>query len=86
MIVFLRIKYDAIYNDLEEKSLLAFQEVTQKSEYIYALNWQHDCYWISPYLEFTKDEFCEWTIPIFPNGDYYFFIHKNLEWAYLGHP
>ncbi|MEI4800845.1 DUF2716 domain-containing protein [Bacillus sp. FJAT-51639] len=79
-------EYDDIYNDLEEKALLAFQEVTQKNEYIYALDWQHDCYWVNPYLEFTKDEFGEWTIPIFPNGDYYLFIHKNLEWAYLGNP
>lgn len=30
-----------IYNDLEEKSLLVFQELTQKNEYMYALDWEH---------------------------------------------
>ena len=44
-----------------------FQELTQKNEYMYALigNIQND--WINPRLEFPKDEFDEWTVPIFPN-------------------
>jgi hypothetical protein len=32
--------YDEINNDLEEKSLLVFQELTQKNEYMYALDWR----------------------------------------------
>ncbi|MEH7011805.1 DUF2716 domain-containing protein [Neobacillus niacini] len=49
--------YDEIYNDLEEKSLLVFQELTQKNEYMYALDWEHSCYWINSRLEFPKSEF-----------------------------
>jgi hypothetical protein len=79
-------KYDEIYNDLEEKSLLVFQELTRKNEYMYALEWQGLGSWINPRLEFPKDEFDEWPVPIFPNGDYYFFIHKTFEWGLLGHP
>ncbi|MDE5414265.1 DUF2716 domain-containing protein [Alkalihalobacterium chitinilyticum] len=74
------------YDDLEEKALLVFQQNTLKDESIYALNWQHECYWVNPHLELKKDEFNEWKVPIFPNGDYYFFIHKNFRWGYLGHP
>lgn len=66
------------YGDLEEKALLVFQENTSKDEYIYALDWQHECYWINPHLEFEKDEFEEWQVPIFQNGVYYFFIHKDF--------
>ncbi|MFD3446716.1 DUF2716 domain-containing protein [Microbacteriaceae bacterium 4G12] len=77
---------DNLYNELEEKSLIAFQEITQKNEYIYALNWQHACYWINLNLEFPRDEDGEWTIPIFPDGDYHFFIQKDFQWGYLGHP
>ncbi|WML46649.1 DUF2716 domain-containing protein [Neobacillus sp. PS3-34] len=77
---------DFVYKDLEEKSLLAFRELIKKNEYMYALDWQHPGYWINPYLEFPKDEFDEWTVPIFPNGDYYFFIHRDFEWGLLGHP
>lgn len=72
--------------DLEEKALLVFQEITSKDEYIYALDWQHECYWINSSLDFQKNEFDEWTVPIFPDGDYYFFIHKDFQWGYLGHP
>lgn len=74
------------YDDLEEQALDAFKELTSVDEYILALDWQHESYWVNPRLEFEKDEFGEWTIPIFPNGDYYFFIQKDFKWGYLGHP
>lgn len=74
------------YDDLEDKALIVFQDNTAKEEYLLALDWQHECFWINPHLEFPKDEFGEWTIPIFPNGDYYFFIQKDFRWGYLGHP
>ncbi|GIN84779.1 hypothetical protein J6TS2_11650 [Heyndrickxia sporothermodurans] len=79
-------EYEMIYKDLEEKSLFAFQELTDPDEYFYALDWQHPCYWVNPYLEFPRDDFNEWTIPIFPDGDYYFFIQKEFNWGFLGHP
>ncbi|MGR6899512.1 DUF2716 domain-containing protein [Rummeliibacillus sp. BSL5] len=74
------------YDDLEEKVLDVFKECTILGEYILALDWQHECYWINPRLEFERDEFGEWVIPIFPNGDYYFFIQKDFMWGILGHP
>lgn len=78
--------YDEAYNDLEEQSLLVFQKLIEKNEYMYALEWNHSSYWINPHLEFQKNEFDEWTVPIFPDGDYTFFIHKNFEWGLLEHP
>lgn len=73
-------------NDLGEKSLYVFQQITQNNEYMYALDWQHPGYWINPYLNFQKNEFGEWIVPIYPDGDYYFFIQKDFNWGYLGHP
>lgn len=75
-----------VYDNLEKKALDAFKETTSVDEYILALNWQHQGYWVNPRLEFVIDEFGEWTIPIFPNGDYYFFIQKDFKWGFLGHP
>lgn len=75
-----------VFDDLEEKALVAFKEATMVNEYLLALDWQHECYWINPRSEFEKDGFGEWTIPIFPNGDYYFFIQKDFKWGLLGHP
>jgi hypothetical protein len=74
------------YDDLEEKALLVFKENTSFNEYILALDWQHECYWVNPNVKFERDEFGEWIIPIFPNGDYYFFIQKDFKWGFLGHP
>lgn len=74
------------YNDLEEQALDAFKTITSVDEYILALDWQHESYWVNPRLEFEKDEFGEWTIPIFPNGDYYLFIQKDFKWGYLKNP
>jgi hypothetical protein len=79
-------EFEEIYKELEEKSLFTFRKVTNKDEYFYALDWQHPCYWVNPFLEFPRDEFDEWTIPIFPNGDFYFFIQKDFNWGFLGHP
>ncbi|MED3963103.1 DUF2716 domain-containing protein (plasmid) [Niallia taxi] len=75
-----------IYSDLELKSLHAFKALIHKDEFMYAIDWQHPSYWINPHLEFPKSQFDEWIVPIFPNGDYYFFIQKNFEWGLLGHP
>ncbi|WP_456363543.1 DUF2716 domain-containing protein [Priestia aryabhattai] len=78
--------YDDLYNELEEKALNAFREITSVDEFILALDWQHECYWVNPHLKFNKNEFGEWIIPIVPNGDYYFFVQKELDWGFLGHP
>ncbi|PUB08164.1 uncharacterized protein DUF2716 [Paenisporosarcina sp. OV554] len=57
--------------------MLVYQELTQKNEYMYAVDWQHPGYWITPRLEFPKSEFNEWTVPIFPNGDYWDTLGKR---------
>lgn len=74
------------YDNLEEKALNAFKESILDDEYILALDWQHECYWVNPHLELDRDEWEEWNIPIFPNGDYSFFIQKEFKFGYLGHP
>ncbi|MCM2990406.1 DUF2716 domain-containing protein [Bacillus safensis] len=74
------------YEDLEEKALLVFQEHIRTDEYMLALDWQHECYWITPYGSFEKDEFGEWRVPVLPDGDYYFFLSKEMNWGLLGHP
>lgn len=79
-------EYEKLYKDLEDSALHAFQKLMNENQYFYALDWQHSCYWVNPYLGFPRDEFNEWLIPIFPNGDYYFFIEKEYNWGFLGHP
>lgn len=67
------------YNDLNEKTIEAFQMITQLNDIMYAFSWQHDCYSFNPYLEFEIDEFEEWLIPVFPNGDFNFFLSEDFS-------
>ena len=43
------------------------------------MSWQHESYSFDPRLDFEKDEFNEWLIDVFANGDYNFFITSNFD-------
>jgi Protein of unknown function (DUF2716) len=66
------------YNELHKITLECFRKTGSNSKY-YALNWQHNSYSFDPLLPFEKDEFGEWLIPVFPNGDFHFFITNDLK-------
>ncbi len=72
------------YDDLHKKAVPVFRLITNRDERILALNWQHDCYSFDPRLEFEKDEFGEWLISVFPNGDYVFFLTQNFRNGIFG--
>ncbi|MFD3201423.1 DUF2716 domain-containing protein [Bacillus sp. LR_5] len=57
-----------------------------KNEVMYALDWQNVGYIFSPHQTMPQDEFGEWPVPVFPNGDYYFFFHQDFSWGLLGDP
>lgn len=71
---------------LEGLALRLFENISLPGDRLYALDWQHECYDFDPRQEMDKDEFNEWTIPIFPNGDYYIFITKDFNNVWFGHP
>src|SRR5690606_23892749 len=69
--------------DLDEKCICVLKEMTHEEEFIYALDWQHECYWFNPHLPNNNKE---WNIPFYPDGDYYIFCPKDLSWCYFSHP
>lgn len=75
-----------VLSDLETSILKAFQSCTGEQDVIYAFDWQHDGYIFSPHQTMPKDEFGEWPVPVFPNGDYYFFFYQDFSWGLLGDP
>lgn len=83
-------EFEKLHNDLEEKVIMALRACAQPSEYLYALDWQHPCYWFNPWLDISerchKHPSLGWVIPILPNGDYYIFLQKDFNWGILGHP
>ena len=68
-------------DDVGYKSLIAFRSLVSSDETIYALDWQHDCYWFRPHLSFE-----EWQIPVFPDGDYSIFLAKDFSFGIFAHP
>ena len=79
-------RFPNMINDFDKNVIKALQECISDGEYIYALDWQHECYWYNPYLESPCNNFGDQPIPFFPNGDYYCFLQKDFEWGLLGHP
>jgi hypothetical protein len=67
--------------DLEKKVLAGLRSQTLLDERIYALDWQHECYWFYPHREFT-----DWFVPALPNGDYYIFVNEGFSFGIFGHP
>ncbi len=74
---------EEIYNDLHNKVLSTLQEITPQGDYVYALDWQHDCYLFDPFKEIDINEFEEWLVSPFPNGDIVFFITKDRKNFYV---
>jgi len=64
----------------------------------YALDWHHSCFRYDPrqpqegYSLWVEDEryfgrdYDACFPDFYPDGDYYFFIQRDLKWGYLGHP
>lgn len=69
---------EELYEDLHECALKWFKQICDGKR-LFALDWQHDCYSFDCYLPFEKDEFGEWLVPVFPNGDYLFFLTNDFR-------
>lgn len=78
-------EFEALSADLHNKAHEIFRRVTPAGEFLYALDWQHQCYRHFPDQMETSEENA-WEIPALPNGDYYIFLEKSLKFGWLGHP
>lgn len=67
-----------LYDDLHACAKSWFKYVSG-GERLYAVSWQHDGYSFSADEEYQRDEFGEWLVPVFPNGDYLFFLTKDFQ-------
>ena len=78
--------------DQEQEALVECLMAAAISEEIYALDWEHPAYTYLP----GEQHYREWRdealktnrhFPTYyPNGDYYFFVAKDLSFGWLGHP
>lgn len=86
-------KLKSVWTERQEKIVNNILKKVSNSN-IYALDWQHDCFEFNPqeeiplyYRYHDNDRNCEVYFPsYYPNGDYYFFLSKDLSYGLLGHP
>jgi hypothetical protein len=72
---------DEEIDELEETCKIVLRSCLEPDEYIYALDWQHESFYYSPYLQDVPPR-----ISFYPDGDYYLFLKSDFSFGYLGHP
>lgn len=77
--------FETLEADLHEKAHSIFNNVTPHGDFLYALDWQHECYRFFPHSSGSSVA-DQWKIPVLPNGDYYLFLERTLRFGWLGHP
>jgi hypothetical protein len=81
---------EGIYINFLQKAIDAFVDVTEPEELIYALDWQHECFYLDP-RKLTPGLMIDYVtsstvVSFIPDGDYYIFITKDFENIWFGHP
>jgi len=79
-------EFQRLANDLHHKLLGAFRSCTSATERLYALDWQHTCYWFYPHANIEVDNPVAWNISIWPNADYYIFLKEDFTIGTFAHP
>lgn len=92
--------YTNAYQPYEDKSRFdpifveIFRECLGEDDWMYALDWQHDCFRYNPrvpdnieYPIMHDDGICEiWFPPFYTDGDDYFFVAKDFSWGWFTLP
>lgn len=71
-----------------------FETLVPQDGYLYALDWNHDCFTYNPreriplyYHYYDEKRDCNVYFPsYYPDGDFYFFIASDWSFGMLGHP
>jgi hypothetical protein len=77
---------ELLESDLNRKMHRALRRCTKPDRRLYALDWDHPCYWFWP-RQFTDAADKEaWLVPILPDGDTYIFLAEDFTFGLFGHP
>jgi len=74
----------ALEDDLNRKTRTAFQRCLRPGEKMYALDWQHPCFWFDPHASFDADDRRAWAVPVLPDGDFYVFLPDDCRFCLYG--
>jgi hypothetical protein len=75
----------AAYDAINAEALRAFVWALPDVDRWLALDWQHPAYWFRPgALALTWK--ADWSIPVYPDGDYFSFLVTDMTCGTFGHP
>ncbi len=77
---------DWLEDDLHIRVLDAFRRCLPRDGKLYALDWQHPCYWLWPHRVVDASRWDAWKVPVLPDGDYYVFLAEDFCFGLFGHP
>jgi hypothetical protein len=76
--------FESLEQDLNLKTLRALQSCTTPGERVYALDWQHPCFWFDPRAGVVSGNTEHWAVPVLPDGDHYVFLASDLRFGTIG--
>jgi len=78
-------KRGAAYDAINAEALRCFVWALADVDEMFVLDWQHPAYRFFPGHQALTWQ-AEWTIPVYPDGDYYAFLTPDLAEGTFGHP
>lgn len=76
---------DAAPEDLDRIARPALRALTRPGQRLHWLDWQHVCHDFDPHRVGGPGE-PRWPGQVYPNGDYYLYLHPDLRFGTFGHP
>lgn len=73
-------------NDVHQKALAAFRHCVSPEQKLYVLDWQHSCYSFWPHGTIEANDFEQWCVPVFPDGEHNIFLAEDFSFGTFGHP
>lgn len=74
---------DRVEADLTSKALAALKECTRPGEEVFALDWNHPCYFFDPHAATDAGQDA-WPVPVLPDGDHYIFLAQDHRFGIVG--
>jgi hypothetical protein len=77
---------DLLETNLNVKMHRALRRCTKPDQKVFALDWQHQCYWFWPRRFADAANWESWKVPVLPDGDYYIFLAQDFGFGLFGNP
>src|SRR5262249_25865887 len=74
-------EFTALETDLSLKMLAALQRCTARGEELYALDWNHPCYFFDPHAGVADARAESWAVSVLPNGDQHHFLAQDFRFG-----